>query len=105
MKMYSSFNRLATLLGGAALLTLGTSLGAFAYDGQHCKEPGVCWQPQPGYPEKLAGSKYDVKGLEEPQEVAKQGNSERAMEERNAKRTAYFDKTGKWIYDVSEIPQ
>jgi len=105
MKTYRSFNRLVALLGGAAVLTLGGSLGALAYDGQHCSEPGVCWEAQPGYPEKLAGSKYDVKGLEDPHEVAKQGKSERAMEDRNAKRTAYFEKTGKWVYDIDQIPQ
>ncbi len=96
MKTYRSFNRFVTLLGGVAVLSLGTSLGALAYDGQHCKEAGVMLGGAAWLPEKLAGSKYDVKGLEEPHEIAKQGNSERAMEARNAKRTAYFHKTGKW---------
>jgi len=105
MKTHRSFKRFVALLGGAAVLTLGTSLGALAYDGQHCKEAGVCWEPQPGYPEQLAGSKYDVRGLEDPHEVAKQGNSERAMEARNAKRVEYFKKTGKWVYDVDQIPE
>ena len=44
--------------------------GAFAYDGQKCKEPGVCWEPKPGYPAKIAGSKYDPK--HNPVELAKQ---------------------------------
>lgn len=105
MKTYRSFNRFAALLGGVAVMTLGTGLCAFAYDGQHCKEAGVCWEPQPGYPEQLAGSKYDVKGLEDPHEVAKQGRSEKAMNERNEKRVAYFHKSGKWVYDVDQIPQ
>lgn len=105
MKATSSLNRLTTLVGVAAVLSFATSLGALAYDGQHCKEAGVCWEPQPGYPEKLAGSKYDVRPLEEPSEVAKQGNSERAMNERNEKRVEYFKKSGKWVYDVSQIPQ
>ena len=103
MKMYRSINRFAALFGGAAILTLGMSLGALAYDGQHCKEAGVCWEPQPGYPDQLKGSKYDVRGLEDPREVAKQGNSERAMEARNAKRVEYFRKTGKWQYNVDQI--
>ena len=90
MKTYRSFNRFVTLLGGVAVLSLGASFGALAYDGQHCKEAGVCWEAQPGYPEKLAGSKYDVKGLEEPNEVAKQGNSERAMEAAQCKTHRVF---------------
>lgn len=98
-------NRLTTVFGVAAVLSLGASLGAFAYDGQHCKAPGVCWQPQPGMPETLAGSKYDVSKYEDPAEVAKQGDSERAMEQRNAKRAEYFKKTGKFIFDVSQIPE
>jgi methanol dehydrogenase (cytochrome c) subunit 2 len=104
MKKHDAFSRLVALVGGAAVLTLGTSLGALAYDGQHCQEAGVCWEAQPGYPEKLAGSKYDVRGLEDPKEVAKQGNSERAMMDRNAKRVEYFKKSGKWVYDLDDIP-
>jgi methanol dehydrogenase (cytochrome c) subunit 2 len=104
MKRVRSLNRLTTVFGVAAVLSLGASLGALAYDGQHCKEAGVCWEPQPGYPERSAGSKYDVRGYEEPSEVAKQGKSERAMEERNQKRVDYFKKTGKFIYDVGQIP-
>ena len=96
--------RLATACGIAATLSLATNLSVLAYDGQHCKEPGVCWEPQPGMPEELAGSKYDVKSLEDPKEVAKQGGSERAMEERNRKRIEYFKKTGKFVYDVTQIP-
>lgn len=105
MKAGVFLKRSTTLIGVAAVMSLGTSLGALAYDGQHCKEAGVCWEPQPGYPEKLAGSKYDVKGLEDPHEVAKQANSERAMEARNAKRVANFKKTGKWVYEVDKIPE
>ncbi len=104
MRGTGSLNRLTTLLGAAAVLSLGTSFGALAYDGQHCKEAGVCWEAQPGMPEKLAGSKYDVKGLEDPKEVAKQANSEKEMEARNAKRVEYFKKSGKWIYEVDQIP-
>jgi methanol dehydrogenase (cytochrome c) subunit 2 len=104
MNASHSLNRLATIFGVAAILSLGTSLAALAYDGQHCTQPGVCWQPQPGYPERLAGSKYDTSTLVVPSEVAKQGNSERAMEQRNQKRVDYFKRTGKFIYDVSQIP-
>ena len=74
---------------------------AFAYDGTKCKAPGNCWEPKPGFPEKIAGSKYDPK--HDPAELAKQGNSSAEMEERNAKRSANFIKTGKWVYDVDEI--
>jgi methanol dehydrogenase (cytochrome c) subunit 2 len=104
MKTNSSLNRLATVFGIAAVLSLGVSLGAYAYDGQHCKEAGVCWQPQGQESERIAGSKYDLRGYEDPKEVAKQGNSEKAMEERNQKRVDYFKKTGKFVYDVSQIP-
>ena len=88
----------------AAALTVTLVAPALAYDGTNCKEPGVCWEPKPGYPEKtkITGSKYDPK--HDPAELSKQGASERAMEDRNAKRTAYFVKTGKWVYDVEEIP-
>ncbi len=88
------------LLAGAIALAF-TVASALAYDGTKCKAPGNCWEPKPGYPEKVAGSKYDPK--HDPKELAKQGDSERAMEERNAKRSAYFKKTGKWVYDVSKI--
>jgi methanol dehydrogenase (cytochrome c) subunit 2 len=105
MNTSSSQNRLAALFGAAAVLLLGMSLSALAYDGLHCKEPGVCWEPQPNYPESLSGSKYDVKSLEDPKEVAKQGNSERAMEERNRKRVENFRKTGKFVYEVDQLPK
>jgi len=105
MNVSFSINRLAAVGGTAAILLLGMSFGAFAYDGQSCKEPGVCWEPQPGMPEQLAGSKYDVKTLEDPQEVAKQADSERAMEERNQQRVESFKKTGKFYYDLDQLPK
>ncbi len=74
---------------------------AVAYDGQKCKAPGNCWEPKPGFPEKIAGSKYDPK--HDPKELAKQGDSEREMEARNKLRVDNFKKTGKWEYDVSKI--
>lgn len=103
MKMSGTVSKVAVTCGAVAVLTLGTSFAALAYDGQHCAEPGVCWQPQPGHPEKLSGSKYDVKQYEEPSEVAKQGKSEREMEARNEQRIQNFQKTGKFEYDVKKI--
>lgn len=85
----------------AGVFVLAVS-AAGAYDGTNCKEPGVCWEPKPGYPEKIAGSKYDPK--HDPNEVAKQGQSIKDMEERNRKRVEYFRKTGTFVYDVSKIP-
>lgn len=85
-----------------AVATIGLSSQVFAYDGTHCRAPGNCWEPKPGFPEKVAGSKYDPK--HNPAELAKQGTSEREMEARNAKRVAYFRKTGKFIYEVDKIP-
>jgi methanol dehydrogenase (cytochrome c) subunit 2 len=105
MKVSCSLNHAAAVVGTAAILSLGMSLSARAYDGLHCKEPGVCWEAQPGHPEKIAGSKYDVKGLEDPKEVAKQANSERAMEERNQKRVENFKKTGKFVYEMDQLPK
>lgn len=75
---------------------------AVAYDGTKCKAPGNCWEPKPGYPEKIAGSKYDPK--HDPKELNKQTESLNAMAERNAKRVAHFKKTGKFEYDVAKIP-
>ena len=89
----------ATLVGAIALAF--TAGGALAYDGTKCKAPGNCWEPKPGYPDKVKGSKYDPK--HDPKELAKQGNSIKEMEARNAKRSANFKKTGKWVYDVSKI--
>ena len=88
-----------------AATALVAATSAFAYDGTKCKAPGQCWEPKPGFPElgQLKGSKYDPK--HDPAELAKQGDSERAMEARNAKRSAYFVKSGKWVYDVEKIPE
>jgi len=85
-----------------ATLCVGSVAPALAYDGTNCKAPGNCWEPKPGFPEKIAGSKYDPK--HDPVEVAKQQTSIQNMEERNKKRVAYFKKTGKWIYEVDKIP-
>ncbi|MBB4200157.1 methanol dehydrogenase [Rhodoblastus sphagnicola] len=76
---------------------------AHAYDGANCKAPGNCWEPKPGFPEKIAGSKYDPK--HDPKEIAKQQASIDSMEARNAKRVAHFKKSGKWVFDVDKIPE
>jgi methanol dehydrogenase (cytochrome c) subunit 2 len=98
----SKISRVAAVLGAAVALSFAGG-SAFAYDGTKCKAPGNCWEPVPGFPEKIKGTKYDPK--HDPKELAKQGSSEREMEERNAKRTAHFQKTGKWVYDVKKLEQ
>ncbi len=89
----------AALAAGIGLAAAGS---AFAYDGTNCRAPGNCWEPKPGYPEKVEGSEYDP--LHDPAEVSKQGESLKAMDERNAKRVAHFQKTGQFEYDVKKIP-
>lgn len=86
-------------VGALALTSVAGS--AIAYDGTKCKAAGVCWEPKPGYPDKVAGSKYDPK--HNPAEVGKQVESRKGEEDRNKKRADHFKKTGKWIYDVSKI--
>lgn len=85
----------------ALAAAMAVSPAAMAYDGTKCKAPGNCWEPKPGYPEKVAGSKYDPK--HDPNELGKQGASMKAAEERNKKRADHFKKTGKWVQDVSKI--
>jgi methanol dehydrogenase (cytochrome c) subunit 2 len=84
------------------VVSLGTT-GALAYDGTKCKAPGNCWEPKPGYPEKVAGSKYDPK--HNVAELNKQSDSIKAMEQRNEQRVAHFKNTGKWVYEVSKLPK
>ncbi len=91
------------ILGVTLLSASALSLQAIAYDGTNCKAPGNCWEPKPGFPAKIAGTKYDNKL--DPAEVAKQDASERQMEQRNAKRVDNFRKTGKFEYDVSKISE
>ena len=81
--------------------TLALAAPALAYDGTKCKAPGNCWEPKPGFPEKIAGTKYDPK--HDPKELNKQAESIKAMEERNKKRIENAKKTGKFEYDVSKI--
>lgn len=87
------------IIAGISISLLAVS--AYAYDGQKCSEPGVCWEPKPGYPDKVLGSKYDPK--HDPNELNKQSQSIKEMEARNAKRQENFAKTGKFEYDVEEI--
>lgn len=92
------------ITGAVLAAAIGLSFTAtttFAYDGTKCSAPGNCWEAKPGFPKKVKGSKYDPK--HDPKEVAKQAVSERNMEARNAKRSAHFKKTGKWVYDVSKL--
>ncbi|GJD37306.1 methanol dehydrogenase [cytochrome c] subunit [Methylobacterium aerolatum] len=89
-------------IGVAMLFAAAAFAGpALAYDGQTCKAPGNCWEPKPGFPEKVAGTKYDPK--HDPKEISKQADSIKQMEERNKKRVDNFKKTGKFEYDVAKI--
>lgn len=87
----------AAALGAGAVL----AMPALAYDGTKCKAAGDCWEPKPGFPEKIAGSKYDPK--HDPKELNKQSESIKGMEERNKKRIDAAKKTGKFEYDVSKL--
>ncbi|MEF7613435.1 methanol dehydrogenase [Aquincola sp. MAHUQ-54] len=79
----------------AAALAFG---GAQAYDGTKCRAAGDCWEPKPGFPAKVAGSKYDPK--HDPAEIGKNEQAVKAMEARNAKRLANARKTGTFKYEV-----
>lgn len=91
---------LVTLAASAVILAVGAG-AAVAYDGTKCKAAGVCWEAKPGYPDKVAGSKYDPK--HDPKELAKQQQALDAQAARNKKRAENFKKTGKWVYDVSKL--
>lgn len=87
---------------GVAFIMNGAAIGAAAaYDGTKCKAPGDCWEPKPGFPDKVAGSKYDPK--HDPKELSKNQAAIAAMEERNRKRVENFKKTGKFVYDIDKI--
>ena len=90
------------LAAAAGAFVAGFAASAAAYDGTNCKAPGNCWEPKPGYPAVIAGTKYDPK--HDPMELNKQQEALQAMDERNKKRVEYFKKTGKFIYDVKKIP-
>ncbi len=89
----------ASVILAGGLLSAATL--AAAYDGTNCKAPGNCWEPKPGYPATVKGSKYDPK--HDPNEIVKPEKAIKAMEERNAKRVTCFKKTGKFVYDVSKL--
>ncbi len=87
---------LSLLAIGVAALVGGQAL---AYDGTKCKEAGNCWEPKPGYPAKVAGSKYDPK--HDAKEISKQSDSIKQMEARNAKRVEQLNSSGSFKYDVN----
>ncbi len=89
-------NQVMTLLATAGMLAMSGQ--ALAYDGQNCKEAGNCWEAKPGYPEKIAGSKYDPK--HDPVELNKQEEAIKAIDARNAKRIANAKSTGNFVFDV-----
>ncbi|WP_436201350.1 methanol dehydrogenase [cytochrome c] subunit [Astrobacterium formosum] len=101
MKTFNRACRMALVAAGTSALVL-VAASAHAYDGTNCKAPGNCWEPKPGYPAKVAGSKYDPK--HDAKEINKQSESIKAMEERNRKRVEYFNKSGKYVYDMKQIP-
>lgn len=88
-------------IAAIAAVGLGASTAAVAYDGTKCKAEGNCWEPKPGYPDKVAGSKYDPK--HNPQELAKQQKALDDQAARNKARADNFKKTGQWVYDVKKI--
>ncbi|MBS9476369.1 methanol dehydrogenase [cytochrome c] subunit [Ancylobacter radicis] len=94
--------KFSCIIAGAGAFGLAMVVGAAAYDGTNCKAPGNCWEPKPGYPAQVAGSKYDPK--HNPAELNKQQQSIQGMEQRNAQRVKYFEQTGKFVYDVTKIP-
>lgn len=87
------------IASAVALLVAGPAL---AYDGTNCRAPGNCWEPKPGYPETVEGSKYDPQ--HDPAELSKQEEALDAMAHRNAWRVHHFASTGTFEYDVRKIP-
>ena len=90
-----------TLIAAAIVALSGLAAPALAYDGTKCKAAGNCWEPKPGFPDKIAGTKYDPK--HDPKELNKQSESIKAMEERNKKRIEAAKKSGKFEYDVTKL--
>lgn len=84
------------ILAAVSLLWMAS---AQAYDGTKCKAPGDCWEAKPGYPQKVAGSKYDPK--HDAVELRKNEDAVKAMEARNAKRLEAAQKSGVFKYDVN----
>lgn len=93
--------RIVCAVTAAAAFAL-VAASAMAYDGTNCKAPGNCWEPKPGFPATIAGTKYDPK--HDPLELNKQQESIKAMEARNRQRVEHFKRTGEFIYDVTKIP-
>ena len=102
MTKFDHARRLIPVAAVAAVAAFA-AVPAAAYDGTNCKAPGNCWEPKPGYPAKIAGTKYDPK--HDPMELNKQQQSIAAMDERNRQRVEHFQKTGTFIYDVKKIPK
>lgn len=98
--MHATTRRVALAMAAAIGLSAGPAL---AYDGTNCKEPGNCWEPKPGYPERVEGSEYDPQ--HDPAELNKQMESIAAMEERNATRLRHFKDTGEFVFDVNRIEE
>ncbi len=44
-----------TLAAATLALLAGAAVPALAYDGTKCKAAGDCWEPKPGFPDKIAG--------------------------------------------------
>lgn len=95
------FEHRTVALALAAALCSAPFGAALAYDGTKCKAAGNCWEPKPGFPDKVAGSKYDPR--HDPKELDKNQAAIKAMEERNRKRVENFKKTGKFVYEVNKI--
>ena len=47
-------NRIKIAAPAFAMAFAVTASTAFAYEGTNCRAPGDCWEPKPGYPEKVA---------------------------------------------------
>ena len=80
---------------GLAFVIAGATMGAAsAYDGTKCKAAGDCWEPKPGFPDKVAGSKYDPR--HDPKELDQEVKPpSRTWRSAISKRVEYFKKTGK----------
>jgi len=98
LKKIAGVVTLSCIIGGG-LAAISTQ--ASAYDGQTCVAPGNCWEPKPGFPAKIAGTKFDPR--HSPKELAKQSISIAAMEDRNKKRVDAFKKTGNFVYEVNKL--
>lgn len=83
----------------AAVLAATMAFPVMAYDGTNCEAPGNCWQPKPGFPEQIEGTKYDPH--HDPAELAKQQEALQRLEARNAQCSQTFMKTGEWPEECS----